>query len=353
MEYNSLNRRFILNVIVSILILIIIYGFIKLISPFILAIFLGIIFSVVYYPVYSFFINKKINENISAFLSVIFMFVTIVVPFLLFGWLLFKEAKMIYPQTIDYLNNNIYKMKLNIPSFIPFSSLDIKEILVTNLEEFQRAILKSGGGIIKNIFFFFVNFFVMLISMFFLFKDGKKLLNWLIELVPLENKYIERILMQFSVTTNSIIKGVLLTAFVQGIVAALGYYIAGLNSPIMLGFLVIFSALIPFLGTSMVTIPVAIYCYLTKDFTTTIFIFIWGMFVVGLIDNFVRPIFIGKNAKLPIALVFLGIIGGLKTYGPIGIFLGPIFVSVIITLLEIYKEKINFNSKDRVKKQSL
>ena len=68
--------------------------------------------------------------------------------------------------------------------------------------------------------------------------------------------------------------------------------------------------------------------------------FIWGVFVVGLVDNIVRPVFIGKNAKLPVALVFLGIIGGLRTYGPMGLFIGPIFVSIIITILEIYKEDI-------------
>ncbi len=340
MEYQNLNRKFILNLVVAILVLVLIYGFIRLISPFIFAIFLTVIFSIIYYPFYEFLLKKNINKNIVSFLSVIAIFLTIVIPFVFFGWMLFKEAKLVYPQTISYLIN-LKEINIPLPSFIPLSSSELKEIIITNMEEIQKTILKSGFNVLKNVFFFFVNMFVMFFTMFFIFKDGKNLLSWLIDIIPLENRYIERILNQFSLTVNSIIKGVIFTAFIQGVVASIGYYIFGLKSPFLLGFMVMFSALVPFIGTSLITIPVAIYSYFTMDFYLFLFIALWGVLVVGMVDNFVRPFLIGRSARLPIALIFLGIIGGIKTYGPVGIFIGPIFVSIIITLLEIYKEKIS------------
>jgi predicted PurR-regulated permease PerM len=334
------NKKFIINILVSIFIALLIYGFIKLISPFIISIFFSIIFSIIYYPFYRKLIEKRIKETIASFITVILMVFTVILPFSVFFWLLFKEAKSIYPQLISYIDSNPFVFKLNLPQFIPLSSIDIKEIILANLDEIRKAITKSGIEIIRNIFLFFVNFFVMLVSMFFILKDGKRIILWLIDIIPFENRYIERILTQFALTTNAIIKGVILTAFVQGVVAIIGLYIINIPSPILFGAFVMIAALIPFVGTSIVTIPIAIYYYLNGDIYSGTFMLIWGMFVVGLVDNIVRPIFIGKNARIPIALVFLGIIGGIRTYGPPGIFIGPIFVSIIITILEIYKEDI-------------
>jgi len=295
---------------------------------------------VIYYPLYKKLVDKKIKDSVASLITIFLMFITIVLPFSVFFWLLFKEAKNIYPELISYINNNPFVFKLNLPDFIPLSYIDIKEIVLTNLDEIRKVITRSGLEIIKNIFFFFVNFFVMFVSMFFMLKDGKKIISWVVEIIPFENKYVEGILNQFSITTNAIIRGIILTAFVQGIVAIIGLYIIGVPSPILIGAFVMMAALIPFVGTSVVTLPVAFYYYLKGDLYSGIFMFIWGVFVVGLVDNIVRPVFIGKNAKLPVALVFLGIIGGLRTYGPMGLFIGPIFVSIIITILEIYKEDI-------------
>jgi len=336
----NLSKKFILNILVSIFILLLIYGFIRLISPFVISIFFSIIFSVIYYPLYKKLVDKKIKDSVASLITIFLMFITIVLPFSVFFWLLFKEAKNIYPELISYINNNPFVFKLNLPDFIPLSYIDIKEIVLTNLDEIRKVITRSGLEIIKNIFFFFVNFFVMFVSMFFMLKDGKKIISWIVEIIPFENKYVEGILNQFSITTNAIIRGIILTAFVQGIVAIIGLYIIGVPSPILIGAFVMMAALIPFVGTSVVTLPVAFYYYLKGDLYSGIFMFIWGVFVVGLVDNIVRPVFIGKNAKLPVALVFLGIIGGLRTYGPMGLFIGPIFVSIIITILEIYKEDI-------------
>ncbi len=339
-----ISRRFVMNLVISIFFILIIYTFIKLISPFIISLFLSVVFTVVFHPIYLFF-KKRItsNNNIASFLSVLCIFFVIIAPFLVFGWLLFREARLIYPSLVDYYSSFNFS-RIKIPDFLPFSHSDIKEIIVSNLDEIRGTIIRLGGGLIKNIFFLFVNLFVMFISMFFFFRDGEKILSYIIEIIPFSNENIERILFQFENSVNSIIRGVVITAFIQGIVAMFGFYVGGLFSPVLLGTMVMFSAFIPFIGTATVTIPIVIYCYFTKPFIITTFIFIWSIFVVGLIDNFIRPILIGNYAKLPIGLVFLGIVGGIKSFGPVGIFIGPVFIAVFITILDMYIKEKNSSS---------
>lgn len=332
------SRKFILNIIVSVVILFLIYGFIVFVSPFLLSIFLSIVFTVVFYPIYKLYRKLKINDSIASFLSTISVLFIFIVPILSFGWLLFKEARHIYPAIVEHYNNmDLSKVKL--PGFVPFSVYDIKEILTVNINEIQKQIVKIGGSVIKNIFLLFVNLSVMFISMFFFFRDGEKILDYFINIIPVSNENIEKILKRFEVSVNSVFRGIILTAFIQGLVAMFGFYIAGLSSPALLGLFVMISALIPFLGTSLVTIPIILYCYFTKTMGVTIFIIIWGFFVVGLVDNFIRPILIGNFAKMPIGLVFLGIVSGVKTFGPVGFIIGPIFIAVFMTIIEIISSK--------------
>ncbi|MCX7641347.1 MAG: AI-2E family transporter [Elusimicrobiales bacterium] len=331
----KISKRFVINIVISVFVILFIYSFIKLISPFLISLFLSVTFTVVFYPIYIFFKKLKFSQTIASFLSMLAVLIIFVVPLFLFGWLLFKEAKLIYPSIVDHYNN-IDLSRIKIPHFIPISISDIREIVTSNIDQIQKSILRSGGSVVKNIFFFFVNLSIMFVSMFFFFRDGKKILSYLIDIVPFSNESIERVLRQFEISVNSIIRGIILTAFIQGIVAMFGFYIAGLSSPALLGLFVMISALIPFIGTATVTIPVIIYCYFTKPIAIFLFVFIWCFFVVGLIDNFIRPIFIGNFSKMPIGLVFLGIIGGVKSFGPAGLFIGPIFIAIFITVIDIY-----------------
>jgi predicted PurR-regulated permease PerM len=102
-----------------------------------------------------------------------------------------------------------------------------------------------------------------------------------------------------------------------------------------------FSALVPFVGTSLIWLPLSAVMFFWKGLQTGLFVLVWGALAIGLLDNFIRPILIGKGAKLPVFLLFLGIFGGLKVYGPLGIFLGPILISCVLVFLQIYREHKN------------
>lgn len=340
----KLNKTHIFNIFFVLAFIIILYHFIKIISPFFTAIFLALTFSILYYPL-NIYLRKYFSNNISSAVSTISIFLTLILPLVLFGWLLFKETRNIYPKTISYLNENSnINLTIKFPDFLPINELDLKDIALKNISEIQDKILKSGSKILKNIFFIIVDIFVMLITLFFIFRDGDKFLKWLIEILPMNNEHIYKILNQFYLTIIAIVKGMVLTAIIQGITAGLGYYIAGCPSPVLFGMLTTISAAIPFLGTSTIWIPLGIFMFIFNNHFSGIFIILWGALVVGLIDNILRPILIGRHAKLPIFALFIGIFGGLRVYGPIGLFIGPILVSMAITFIEIYKENLKIKS---------
>ncbi len=337
----KLNKSAIFNIFFIAILAILIYSLLKIIYPFFSPIFVALVLALLYYPINIHLRKKGFNDIVSAAIATLAVFITIIIPITFFSWNLLKESKELYPKTLSYLNNNqSLELTIQLPSLIKSETLDFKEIALKNVEQIQNKIVNSGAKILKNVFFFLVDFFVMLFTLFFIFKDGDRFLKWMVELLPMDNAHIYMILNQFYLTVKAIAKGVLLTASIQGIIAGVGYYIAGISSTVLLGTMTAFSAMIPFVGTSLIWAPVAIGAFFFKSKAVGIFIAIWGFFVVSLLDNFLRPILIGRETKIPFFLLFIGLFGGLRIYGPMGLFVGPILVSMVSTFLDIYREQL-------------
>lgn len=335
----KLDKNHLFNIFFVGILAVLIYNLLKIISPFLSPIFAALVFSILYYPFNLHLRAKGYNNSLSAGLSTLAVFVTVILPLIFFSWHLLKESRELYPKTMSYFNDNqSINLTIQLPSFLRSESLDLKEIALKNVEQIQDKIVMSGTKVLKNIFFFLVDFFVMLFTLFFIFKDGDRFLKWMVEVIPMDNSHIYTVLNQFYITVKAIAKGVILTAAIQGITAGAGYYLAGAPSPVLLGTMTSFGAMIPFIGTSTVWAPLALGMFFFKSHAAGIFIALWGFFVVGLLDNFLRPLLIGKEAKLPFFLLFLGLFGGIRIYGPMGLFIGPILVSMVSTFLNIYRE---------------
>ncbi len=326
------------------ILLFLLYQLLHILSPFIGAIIVAATFALIFFPLHC-WVRKKIvgNRSAAAAISTGVAVLTLALPLLLFGWLLLKESRELYPKTNQWLSAISQKdLDVELPeSLKDYITIDANEIIASSLKGLQEKITRSGTGLLKNIFFFLVNFMVMTFSLFALFRDGERFLNWLIDIIPMDQEYKHRVANQLYITAIAVVRGLLLTAMIQGFIGAFGYWLAGVKSPALFGLLTSFAALVPFVGTSLVWLPLSIAMYFVAGFNSGLFVLIWGAVAVGLTDNFLRPFLIGKGAKLPIFLLFLGIIGGMKVYGPIGLFLGPLLVSCVIVFLQIYREAKN------------
>jgi len=326
------------------ILLFLLYQLLHILSPFIGAILVSSTLALIFYPL-NLWIRRRVIENrtAAAAISTLTAVFTVVVPLLIFGWLLLSESRELYPRTNEWLTGiSQRRLEVQIPEPLKtYWDLDLGDIVAGNLKSLQESITSSGTLILKNIFFFLASFVVMVFTLFVFFRDGEKFLNWLIDILPMDQEYKHRIANQLYITTMAVVRGLLLTAAFQGLMGALGYWLAGVPAPALFGMLTTFAAMVPFVGTSLVWLPLAAGMYFWKGLQAGLFVLLWGAVVVGLLDNLLRPILIGRGARLPIFLLFLGIFGGMKVYGPLGLFLGPLLISCVIVFLQIYREHKN------------
>ena len=326
------------------ILLFLLYQLLRILSPFIGAMLVSATLALIFFPL-SLWIRRRVvdNRSAAAALSTLTAVLTVVLPLLIFGWLLLRESRALYPRTNQWLAGvSQRQLDIQVPEALRgYWDLDLGDVVAANLKSLQEKISSSGTTLLKNTFFFLARFVVMIFTLFVLFRDGEKFLTWLIDIIPMDQEYKHRVANQLYITTMAVVRGMLLTAVFQGLMGALGYWMAGVPAPALFGMLTSFSALVPFVGTSLVWVPLSVEMYFWKGFQAGAFVLLWGAIVVGLLDNLLRPVLIGKGAKLPVFLLFLAIFGGMKVYGPLGIFLGPLLVSCVIVFLQIYREHKN------------
>jgi predicted PurR-regulated permease PerM len=222
----------------------------------------------------------------------------------------------------------------------------------------QEYLLNYGGSFIFKLPGRIVDLFIFIIMLFFFLIDGKKLLAFVKELLPLDKKHQDHLFKQTKDTIYAVLYGHFLTAFVQGIIGGVIFYFLGMNSPIFWGAVMTLFAIIP-IGTWVVWAPAAIGLIFAGIATGDpvliwkgIILFILGIGFISLIDNFIKPYFIGAKTKIHMAVIILGLFGGLLWFGLIGIFLGPLILMLMIAVFNIYREmKDQAEGKGRRKKR--
>ncbi|TMQ57373.1 MAG: AI-2E family transporter [Candidatus Eisenbacteria bacterium] len=178
---------------------------------------------------------------------------------------------------------------------------------------------------------------LMSVALFFMLMDGGRLLAWLDVISPLQRRQMRELFSEFRRVSASVLLGSVVTAGAQAAAALVGYLIARAPNPSFLALATFFLGLIPILGAGGFSFAVAIYLYLTGHVYAAVFLAIWSTFVVGMVDNVLKPIVIKGGMEMHGAIVFFALIGGLAAFGPVGLVLGPLSVSLLLAVLRIYQ----------------
>ena len=208
----------------------------------------------------------------------------------------------------------------------------LESMLTNYLLEIPIAIINGG--------------FILFVS-YFLFQDGKKIAQKIVCWLPIRTKTVQKLMDQFEKVTYAVVFGQLFVAVVQGFVAVIGFYIFGVPLPIFLGVLTAFFALIPAVGTAITWVPASLYLvligYLTQDNITIakgVGLFVYGVLIISTIDNILRVKIIQAKADMHPLIVIAGVIGGVNLFGVVGLFLGTILLSLLITYFETFREDL-------------
>jgi predicted PurR-regulated permease PerM len=181
-----------------------------------------------------------------------------------------------------------------------------------------------------------LNLFVMLYAMFFFFRDGHKILERIFYYTPLSDEDETRMLTQLASITRATVKGTLVIGIIQGTLAGIAFRVAGIEGAALWGTIMTILSIIPGIGAALVWVPAVIILFLTGQHLTATLLGAWCAAVVGTVDNFLRPMLVGRDAKMPDLLILIGTLGGLFLFGPIGFIVGPIVCGLFLTVWDIY-----------------
>ena len=227
----------------------------------------------------------------------------------------------------------ILKIMAQLSPFLGGIPDDLASSLLPAAKQVASAMVGYSTTLVKNIFAQFFKLFFMVITIFFYYRDGERLTHHFWELLPVRPEHRAAVEETVERVFTAVILGIFLTCVVQGILGGIGFWVAGLPSPIFFGAIMTVTAFIPIVGTAMVWLPGGIYLILQGNMAAGIGLLLWGGLVVGSIDNLIRPLFISGKAHLPILLVAIGALGGLLAFGLIGVVLGPLALALPLALV--------------------
>lgn len=216
---------------------------------------------------------------------------------------------------------------------------DIQGWAIEGSKALLTLLVAASGSFFAGVLGVVVELGLTLMLLFFFVRDGEQAVVRALSLVPLSAQRKEHLVDHLSAVTRALALGTLLTALCQGILVGLAFAFTGLPSPVVFGVLASLSALIPLVGSAVVSIPAAFVLVAHGRMGAALFMVVWGLVVVSLVDNIVRPLVVSGRAQISTLPVLLGLIGGLATFGAIGVILGPVVVALALALIEFAEEE--------------
>jgi predicted PurR-regulated permease PerM len=279
----------------------------------------------------------KGKEGVAAFLCVLFAMVVVFGPVAAIAAQAIREAADLYRSlaqddwsTVRGLVDGVQEMVRTVaPSF----RFEVRELIQPVL----AWIASHAGAVFSGTFQTAFAAVVAFLAAFYLLRDGALLKRRIIELSPLSDGYDEAIFERLSGAMRSVLRGSLSIAVIQGVLTGIGFAVSGVPNATLWGAFAAVCALIPGVGTAIVLIPGIFYLYATGSTVAGTVLLAWSVGAVGLIDNALAPYLVGRGARVHPFLVFLAVIGGLGLFGAIGFFLGPLVLSLLFALIDIYE----------------
>jgi predicted PurR-regulated permease PerM len=315
-----------------------------LIRPFLTAIFIAALLAVIFAKPYNFLLKKIHSASVSSAMMLLIVTITIVLPFIFIGGLVFNEVSDILVNSTGGNSTQqslerILNMVIHAPIFAIVlerseSYINGPELgnLVKNIANSSFSFVQSAyRGVVNSI----ISIFVMFFTLFYFFIDGKRILSKIMDLSPMKNIHEQKLVDEFISMTRATLKGTVVIGFIQGTIGGIAFAIAGVVSPILWTVIMVILGVIPAVGAGLVIFPTAIIMLLLGNIWEGVFLLIVGVFVSS-IDNVLRPKLVGSDVQMHSLAVFFATIGGLKLFGIVGFIIGPIIVALMLAMWKIY-----------------
>ena len=337
----KLEQRFFLGILMLATI-----GFFWLIMPFFAPLFWSVAIAIIFRPMYVRLSNKfPAWPNVNALATLLVCVVIVILPAIFLVVSIGAQGLDLY-QRIDSgeidLQQQLDRLQDKMPAVQGW--MERHDLSMENLPEKATAAALAGGQVIaqstlnigQNIFRFMIAMGIMLYVMFFLIRDGQKLVSLLTRALPLSKNRATLLFTKFVEVTRATVKGNIIIAIVEGALGGFIFWVLGIPGALLWGVVMAILSLIPIIGPGLIWVPVAFYMLVTGSYVSAIVLIAFGSIVIGLVDNFLRPILVGRDTKLPDYLVLLSTLGGLTFFGFNGFVIGPVIAALFTVVWGIF-----------------
>lgn len=307
-------------------------------KPFWAVFILGISFSIILYPIYEWMKRKNMSDWLAALLTLLLFVIAFCGPLLGLGALLFTQSQNAYEIVSTNTNSSQFINSINtsVAQFLPDGfTFDANE----KISDFLSFLSANIATIFTSAVSAIVSFFLMLLVMFYFLRDGEKWRKGLIMLSPLSDKDDEKIINKLKNSVNAVLKGYMFIAVIQGIMMGFGLWVFGIPNPALWGVVAAIASMLPTIGTALVSVPAIIFLLATGHTTAAIGLAIWAALLVGSIDNFLSPLIVSGKTNIPSLLILFSVLGGIAMMGPIGLLVGPLTISLLYSLISLYRNE--------------
>jgi len=331
------------------LVILVTVAFVSLLSGYFEPIFWAVTIGVIFLPVQH-YLERKFHgrTSVAAVITVILIFFTVLVPAMLIASAVVKEATELYGSIqrgeIDpgAALRWLQAMTPQLTEFAGRIGIDLEELpqklstAAVKGSQFIGALALTAG---QNVARFMVMFFLMLYLLFFVLRDGDRLLEQIIRALPLGDNRERALFAKFAEMARATIKGTLAVGLVQGFLGGVMFWALGIDGAVFWGVVMVLLSVLPLIGASLVWIPAAIFLLVSGAYIKAFIIVVVGVLVIGLVDNVLRPILVGRDTKMPDYLILLSTLGGLTMFGISGFVIGPIIASLFLAIWVMFQSE--------------
>ncbi len=322
------------------------YQLARIISPYSSAFLWAMILTLALYPLYKKLVRRlKGRSALAAGLMTVTTVLVVIGPAIVLLSVLAAQAVDFYEWVSGLAKSGKLAeewIRLSGPVIdrFPFlADFDLKGAVINGLTQFSSKMATGFGDMLKNMLLVSMNLFIMLVSLYFFFRNGEAYYHTAMDLLPFSPDHKRSIMQKFQDTFTAVVNGIFLIALLQGFMCGLGFALFGVPFSVFWGVVAAVLALLPVGGAALVWLPGAVYLYLSGTALKALFLFIWGLALVSLPDNILKPMIIGRKARISSFALFISILGGLQVYGFLGILFGPLVITLLSVFVQIYRDE--------------
>jgi predicted PurR-regulated permease PerM len=349
--FNFFTKKNLFAAAFFILLAALLYLLFSLLQPFLPSFPWALILSMVFYPVYARLLSwTGGRSNTAALLTTLGVLILLALP----GFIILVNLGQEVGKTYETLSTMEWQQKtkwlmsqiqaIGLQEYLTKWGIEpgevervLQDAVTSAIQGFNQYVLSKLSSLFRNLAAFVALVFFVVVCLFFFFRDGAQYALKVVELLPLSDDHRGVVVDRFAKTVSSVVRAMFLTALVQGVMTGVGFAAAGVPLPVLFGVVAAVNSFIPFLGAASVWIPGALWLITQDHMMPGLLLAAWGC-LISTVDNVIKPLIIGGEARLPIFLIFFTILGGLKLYGFLGVFLGPIILSMGLAFLSIYRD---------------